>query len=219
MVACSATPDKVDAVITYPDYTYKLSIKNYQTQSESNPDRDIQLHSGNLLRLIQQETNFINHFLNLTSSRESEGRSPVKELKGDFKKEQANLAQDIMRELILSRSLIGGMFSNQGETMQADYLVLNDSSNGYFYVVPMGAITEAGIMGNNKNIFKIFYNGSSTANRELSIKNKWQVNEKMSKINSYTMAYRRIRKMVISFAKVSVSAKMSAKQIKNLRGR
>jgi len=116
LVSCTATQDKVDTVITYPDYTYNLSVKNYQTAKHS----DISLHSGNLLRLIQQETDFINHFLNIASEREANGRSMVLEKKGEFNKNAISMAQRAMQELVLARGLVGGVFSDQGVTSQAN---------------------------------------------------------------------------------------------------
>ena len=66
LLSVKASQDKVDAVITMEgEEELRLSIKNYQSGLHSN----ISLHSGNFLRLIQGEDNFINHYLNIATTR------------------------------------------------------------------------------------------------------------------------------------------------------
>lgn len=77
LISVDATQDKVDATIVYNDTPLNLSIKNYQTNIKGR--KEVSLHQGNLLRLIQEETELINHFLNIIPSRESNGRTMKKE--------------------------------------------------------------------------------------------------------------------------------------------
>jgi hypothetical protein len=99
-------------------------MKNYQTGLH----KRVQLHSGNLLRFIQTESDLINHYLNIASERVG-GRS--KQQKQAPASMQQKAAQ-VMNELVLSKSLIGGVTNINGTTKAADYLVLNDSTNGKF---------------------------------------------------------------------------------------
>lgn len=62
-----ATEDKVDLNIHLKDFTAPVSIKNYNL---STPDKDIHLLNGrSLLGLVQEYTNFVNHYLNVVPYR------------------------------------------------------------------------------------------------------------------------------------------------------
>lgn len=213
LISVKATQDKVDAIIKYDDIDYNISMKNYQTDLH----KRVQLHSGNLLRLIQTESDFINHYLNITSERiGSQDMNSQKQAPQSVR----NKAIQVMNELVLSKSLTGGVLKKGGKTNVADYFVLNDSSNGKFYVIPMSALIEQGMSANGNKYINIKYNGVPN---ELIIQNKWQVAQKdkngYGKTNSMQKAYVRLRLMVQDLARVHVETKYDIQQIMTLRGR
>lgn len=210
LVSVQATQDKVDVEINYDDLEYNISMKNYQT----NLHKKVQLHSGNLLRLIQTESEFINHYLNIASERVGGKHKLAKQAPSSIQTQ----AVRIMNELVLSKSLIGGVESLSGTTKMNDYFVMNDSSNGRFYVIPMSAIINQGKSAEGNQYIKITYNGIPN---KLLIKNKWQTNSKSDGggYNSMQKAYVRLRLMVQELAMIHVETKYDIQQIMNLRGK
>jgi len=101
IVAATKTQDKVDLTFTFrdDDENYNLSIKNYNFDSFNT----ITLHTGNLLRLIQDYHVFINHLLNIFPERSpQEGNNA--NLSG-----YATVAERILKELIAYKGLTGGV--------------------------------------------------------------------------------------------------------------
>ena len=208
LVSVRATPDKVDVEISYDDLEYNINMKNYKTKLS----RKVQLHSGKLLYLIQTESDFINHYLNIASERVGGKHKQAKQAPNSV---QAQAVQ-IMNELVLSKSLTGGVASLNGTTKMNDYFVMNDSSNGRFYVIPMSAIIDQGKSAEGNQYIKITYNGNSN---KLLIKNKWQTNPKTDGggYNSMQKAYVRLRLMVQELAMVHVETRYDLQQIMKLR--
>lgn len=119
-----ATEDKVDLNIHLKDFTVPVSIKNYNL---STPDKDIHLLNGrSLLGLVQEYTNFVNHYLNVVPYRSG------MHIEGAPTPQLWQLAQDTMKLTILLKALRGGVYSLKGNTIKksnmADFLVINDSS-------------------------------------------------------------------------------------------
>lgn len=148
LIAVSATQDKVDVEITLGEEEYNLSVKNYNLKNTS----ELSLFSGNLLRLIQEETDFINHYLNIVSIRDNLQLNNISD-------ELRNKAKRIMKELILIKALTGGVQIGTNQfTKKANYFVVHDSSadlNG-FYVYDMNSLTSK-ILNLEKEYFNIKY--------------------------------------------------------------
>lgn len=119
LIAVSATQDKVDAEITYNDEIFNLSIKNYNLGEGK---KNITLLKGNVLRLIQHETDFINHYLNVTTT-----RPDLPEYMPNY---LINKAHRTLKELLFVKALTGGVQYSGGFTNVANYFVVHDNSKG-----------------------------------------------------------------------------------------
>ena len=194
-----------------------LSIKNYQLKEHKN----ISLHSGNLLRLIQDYPIFINHFLNITTGFPSYGPKLRREHSGPVSLSDIDEAQRIMRLTVITKAFAGGVTAvgSQGafKTQQANYFVLNDSSSysaksknsNHFYVIPINTAINS-ILKNSKDgeyKFDVKYGNR----KELMVSSNFQG----SKPN-YSAAWKRIRKMVIDLGRRSVSVEMSKSALRRL---
>ena len=129
------TQDKVDIRIETEDGLKYLSVKNYNLKKGS---AQISLVSGTSLLTMLQDDNqddFINHYLNITSSRTEEKGTTV-----NYLSNYRALMHDVMKELILTKALTGlniqkTMKNGQMGSSVVDYLVVNDNSNPGFFKV------------------------------------------------------------------------------------
>ena len=128
-----STQDKVDLIIDLQDGgTINASLKNYNTLS----GRNITVHSGvSILSLMQEDGDFLNHYLNITASVRSD--KPESNRVGDWSK--VTLANRILKESMTLRAIAGGILkfnantNSFGPNAQAEILILNDN-NGMFKV-------------------------------------------------------------------------------------
>jgi len=94
------------------------------------------VHSGvSILSLMQEDGDFLNHYLNITASVRSD--KPESNRVGDWSK--VTLANRILKESMTLRAIAGGILkfntntNSFGPNAQAEILILNDN-NGMFKV-------------------------------------------------------------------------------------
>lgn len=127
---------KVDVAITINDDEINANIKNYRM--DSTRPYDIKLVSGtNMLYLFQNQTRFLNHYLNQTASTTPLGITM-----------QAN---QVMRQmLLLSAFTGGGARSNILTNKSANVFIINDKSTGNIKIVPIYSIFDTIIRSNKQ---------------------------------------------------------------------
>lgn len=197
LVSTQATTDKVDAVIQQEDEDYRLNIKNYQF----NKWDQISLFHGNLYRLVQNSPNFLNHFTNINQTHRGGKRNGEKSTnKLTIPNSMKIESRQIMKALILVHALQGGITTAQGsKTDKANFFVVNDSSNGNFYVKATSSMIADALSPNSVLNFTVKYTpGGDT----LKLNNKWANGA------GYSAAYRRIRALVTDFARASIAVQI-----------
>lgn len=215
LISVKATQDKVDAVITMDgEEDLNLSIKNYQSAKFDK----VSLHSGSLIRLIQGRDEFINHYLNIATTRTASGDSRHNEKKREWNRtggsDLVTKAKDIMKEYTFYKALAGGVRTTALDqyTLEANYFVFNDSTVGHFVVIPISAFPTL-FKEKNTGGIDIKYNGKPA----LDLKNSWEKSEKKtSGYNDYAMAFRRMRNLMLSLFSVSTHVSLAIKQITEL---
>lgn len=151
------TQDKIDVIIkTKTDPLTPVSVKNYNFKAGS---AEISLVSGiSLLSLIQNENqgDFVNHYLNITASREEEKGETLADL-SDFREQM----HDVMKELILVKALTGlniqkTMAGSGTGPKAADYIVVNDNSDATqpFKVFSMAEVLNFSSLDNRTGLAK-----------------------------------------------------------------
>lgn len=157
VLATKPTQDKIDVIVKTKGGSKYLSVKNYNFKKGS---AELSLVSGiSLLNLIQNENqdDFINHYLNITSSRKKEKTETTAHLK-EYKVKM----HDVMKELILVKALTG---LNIQKTMKngsaknktaADYFVINDNSDQTtpFKIFSMAEILNFSSLDNQSGLSK-----------------------------------------------------------------
>jgi hypothetical protein len=138
------TQDKVDVKITTPEGIKTLSVKNYNFRKGS---AQISLVTGMSLLTIMQNENqddFINHYLNITSSRSEEknlhyvaaARMQMHQLMRDI------ILINALTGLNISKTMKGGKKPGRERTV-ADYFVINDNSKpGSFKIYSMSELLD-----------------------------------------------------------------------------
>lgn len=132
-----ATQDKVDVIYNVPfgNTTLSATVKNYNLQNTSN----IHFVSGtNLLTITSADDDFVSHYLNVTSWH---GYYANERRKIEPDSGVLTTAHNVMRKLILYRSIAGGLFtkgrSGVGYMTMPDIFILNDNSKGGVKVIPV----------------------------------------------------------------------------------
>lgn len=111
--------DKIDVEFTWNDTPYKISAKNTKNTSNIHV-----VSSQSLLYLMQGErTNFMNHFLNLTTKHPDSSYLPAQSTINKYKQ--------MMQTTILSKVISG---QTSGKTKIAEILVVNDAKSGKYQV-------------------------------------------------------------------------------------
>ena len=206
MVSLTKSQDKVDVSITIKnEQPINLSVKNYDFTSKGL--KAVTIHTGNLLRLIQDQTTVINHYLNIVPQREyiGAGNAQIARWKP--------FVQNIMESAILVKGLQGGIHSTEGLTAEADYFVVNKKlgkNKQQFSVWAMKDLVN--IVEKNKKMLQVTYHPDP----ETAIKNQWIdiPGENTEYYPSVQQAYVRARQMVYQFAKISIQAKIRKELLK-----
>ena len=138
------TQDKVDVKIITPEGIKTLSVKNYNFRKGN---AQISLVTGMSLLTIMQNENqddFINHYLNITSSRNGEknlhyvaaARMQMHQLMRDI------ILVNALTGLNISKTMKGGKKPGREQTV-ADYFVINDNSQpGKFKIYSMSELLD-----------------------------------------------------------------------------
>lgn len=116
------TQDKLDVALSFDGEMYNITAKNYANITQ----RDIHIVSGTslLAMILDDDVDFINHYLNITSTYPGVKGSTL------------TLAHEVMKLNILLKSLTGLGTSGNGGT--ADILVVNDRNSRHIYVRSIG---------------------------------------------------------------------------------
>lgn len=207
VISAAATQDKVDLIYHINEdgleQDLNLSIKNYDLTIH----KEITLHSGNLLRLMQDYGAFINHYLNIVVSRQKDGKQ-VSKAEADNSTIQE--AHKIFNHALGAKSLIGGMRTKGGGTTKmVEYLIINGktASGTRFQVYPAGVLAKETQLDD----FNIKQNGR----RPSELQNIWIPREDKNRSN-ISQAYSRIRQLVLQLAKMSFSAHIKTSALKGI---
>lgn len=155
VILSTPTQDKVDVQIQTKEGMKYLSVKNYNLRGGS---AQLSLVSGmSLLTLLQDEneSDFVNHYLNITSSREEEKAETVAILT-DWRAQM----HDIVKEIILAKALTGlniqkTMKTGETKTSVADFFVVNDNSRpGFYKVLSMSDLLDFSSLNNKTGLSK-----------------------------------------------------------------
>ena len=116
------TQDKLDVALSFDGEMYNITAKNYANITQ----RDIHIVSGTslLAMILDDDIDFINHYLNITSTYPG--------VRGNT----LTLAHEVMKLNILLKSLTGLGMSGDGGI--ADILVVNDRNSRHIYVRSIG---------------------------------------------------------------------------------
>lgn len=117
------TQDKLDVALSFDGEMYNITAKNYANITQ----RDIHIVSGTSLlsMILDDDVDFINHYLNITATDEPE--------KTGY---NLTLAHQAMKLTILLKSLSGIGTSATGSV--ADVLVVNDRASKHIYIRSVG---------------------------------------------------------------------------------
>ena len=150
------TQDKIDITIQTPEGLKNLSVKNYNFKGGT---AQISLVSGmSLLTILQNENNkdFVNHYLNITSSREASEDDNLAHMK-----EYRASMHDMVKEIILVKALTG---LNIQKTMKdgtvnsntsIEYFVVNDNSRpGQFKIYSVSDFLDFSSFDNKSGLSK-----------------------------------------------------------------
>ena len=187
-----STQDKVDLVINLQDGgTINASLKNYNLASS----RGISVHSGvSIFSLMQQDENFLNHYLNITASVKNDNDGhPLghPHNRGVFNWGKINLANRVLKESMVLRAISGGILKFNpeskefGPNAQAEILILNDES-GFFKVYFVDDLIDK-IMSDVQSYVKIDQFDENTT---------WDMSWVGGKAPSYPNAYSRINALL-----------------------
>ena len=201
IVAATKSQDKVDLSFTLKedDEKYNLSIKNYDFDNNENA---LTIHSGNLLRLIQDYHVFINHMLNILPQ-----RKPSSGNDADLSM-YATAADRILKELIAYKGLTGGVNAlindKVSKTAEVNYFVVNKRTkdNVEFKVYDMNSLMQ--VIFKNPSQLSVDFTPRSI--KEID-------NEYAGKERDVSEAYRRARRMVVSLARIGIVAKIKKEVI------
>lgn len=173
--ALSAKQGKVDLTVNLEELgEFNLSIKNYSNMGNG---ASINIHSGSsILMLMQQYSDFMNHYLNITTSKGSNG------VNGALGQEMKLM----LKMSLLAHGLIGEYTTTTGLGQKADVLVTVE--NGLFKVYFMDDIINKIIQ--NPDLAEI--KGFDT----LKLSNTWVAKEVNGKIKNYAGAYARINNLL-----------------------
>lgn len=119
-IQLSASMDKVDAVINGEPVSIK-NVQPYKDYLEYHLSNYINLYSSSsatVLALVQDEPNFVNHYLNVMSSNVSHNSAPG--IDG-----MRSAASAAMSTLLFQKALSGGVTNLGGKSENAKYLVVN----------------------------------------------------------------------------------------------
>lgn len=116
------TQDKLDVALSFDGEMYNITAKNYANITK----RDIHIVSGTslLAMILDDDVDFINHYLNITTSHPG--------LTGP----NLTLAHEVMKLTILLKSLTG--IGTSADNNTADILVVNDRASKHIYVRSIG---------------------------------------------------------------------------------
>ena len=116
------TQDKLDVALSFDGEMYNITAKNYANITQ----RDIHIVSGTslLAMILDDDVDFINHYLNITSTYPG--------VKGNT----LTLAHEVMKLNILLKSLTG--LGTSGDGGIADILVVNDRNSKHIYIRSIG---------------------------------------------------------------------------------
>lgn len=152
------TQDKLDVALSFDGEMYNISAKNYSNITK----RDIHIVQGSsLLQMLLNDSanvDFINHYLNLTSSTPGLPGSTL------------IMAHQAMKLNILLKSLTG-LGTSQNENL-ADILVINDRRSRHIYIRSIGDLVLK-ISENLNKIDEYMKIGGLGKNGTLNIKNDY----------------------------------------------
>lgn len=130
------TQEKIDVIFGLDDTRVGASVKSTYLNSVSS----ISLETGrNLLRLVQDQPIFVNHFLNVVPDRQ-EGPSNSQTAQPAELHRLAYI--NAMKLLAFGKALMGGRLHSEGYSESAGVFVINDKSAKQFRVFPMEKIVE-----------------------------------------------------------------------------
>lgn len=130
------TQEKIDVIFGLDDTRVGASVKSTYLNSVSS----ISLETGrNLLRLVQDQPIFVNHFLNVVPDRQ-EGPSDSQTAQPAELHRLAYI--NAMKLLAFGKALMGGRLHSEGYSESAGVFVINDKSGKQFRVFPMEKIVE-----------------------------------------------------------------------------
>lgn len=120
------TQDKLDVALSFDGEMYNITAKNYANIMQ----RDIHIVSGTSLlsMILDDDVDFINHYLNITATNPGESGYNL------------TLAHQAMKLTILLKSLSGIGTSAVGST--ADVLVVNDRASRHIYIRSIGDLID-----------------------------------------------------------------------------
>ena len=171
----SAKQGKVDLSVNLEELgEFNLSIKNY---SNMGTGATINIHSGaSILMLMQQYSDFMNHYLNITTGNGGSG------INGALGQEMKLM----LKMSLLTHGLIGEYTTTTGLGQKADVLVTVE--NGLFKVYFMDDIINKIIQNPDLAEIKGFDN--------LKLSNAWVTKEINGRTKNYSGAYARINNLL-----------------------
>jgi len=206
-ISVAASQDKVDVTFSIQTEDYNLNIKNYNLANS----KAITLHSGNVLKMIQSETSFINHYLNIMSTR-IDGKGAIHG--SDFSSSLRERARQTIKTLLFIKGLTGGVLvQGKTSTRSANYFLVNDNSKGKIHLYDMDSVIYLALNNQGLNSKVVHVEGFQQLEK---IKNRFEVGEENTKTSSGMLAYRRVRRMVEQLYFVSVIVKMDIEHLNRL---
>lgn len=187
----SGTKQKVDVTITFKDKNrepLRFSTKSVNLATASS----IHLGSGtSIIQLLQDDENFLNHWLNIVPDRTG---GPYSQFKYAG---TVDLMHKAMKSLIAIRALMGGnrINKNNGFIPSANALFVLNNANGEVKGYDMGEIAR--ILGSNINLANSISIGADLGN----ITNTWNGDRNFSMDNADT----RINNMIQALHSMSYS--------------
>lgn len=196
----NTTQDKVDVNIQFNGVSLPASIKNLNLANTK--FKDIHLLSGvGILALLNQEAQFVNHWLNLSPVRVGGPQMTQKNAPSGVKEaEDKN-----MKFLMAYRALAGGRTTKEGTNSLAKIFIVNDNSTGRFKVFGMNTILKN--IQNNLDLLNI-----KTTPDLFSMKNIW---EGRGLGYGSENAYRRVTKMLAQLNATKLYVSIDNSIIKN----
>lgn len=141
-ISANVTQDKIDINIAWEGLRIPASVKNYNLGNSKYTDVHL-LNGRSLLVLLQDQEEFLNHYMNVAGQPHLGEREPSKD----------NLiaANRALTASVFIKAIQGGIATDKGYSGEAELFIINDNSIGQFKVYTINDLLALAMPDANKD--------------------------------------------------------------------